>query len=287
MTDYNQLIFEANDADFKETVLERSHQIPVMVDFWAEWCAACLMLGPILEKMVDQYAGRIALAKVDLDHNQNLASQFSIRSIPAVKIFYEGKIIKEFLGAIPSDQVQTIIDEILPDEKKPRIEEANADLAGGRWEDAEKIYREILQDVPHHPDAGLGMGVIAFHQGRFNDAEEFLKTVTSETPGYEKVPPMMARIYFEKLPAPDLNEITATLKLTPEDPRALYSLAIIYARGGEYEMALETLLRVLRIDKEYEEGTARSIYLKIIEIIGRNSPEGKRYQRDLSMVLFS
>lgn len=287
MTDTGDSIFDANEADFAETVVERSRTLPVMVDFWAAWCQPCLILGPVLEELVREFRGRIALAKVDVDSNQSLADRYGIQGIPAVKIFSGGEIVGEFVGALPPDQVRKMIDQILPDEEAPRIEKANGYLAGGRWKDAEKIYRKILEKDPRHASASLGMGIIAYHQGRFNDAEKFLTIVSSETPGYEKVPPMLARIYFEKIPAPDLDQITATLKENPEDPRALFSLAIAYARGGEYERAMETLLQVLRIDKEFDEGSARDAYIKIIEIIGRSSPEGKKYERELSMLLFS
>jgi putative thioredoxin len=287
MIDTKTNIFAANEADFTRTVLERSRSLPVLVDFWAEWCAPCRMLGPILEELVEEYGGRIALAKVDVDSNQSLAVQYGIEGIPAVKIFLGGEIVGEFVGALPPEQVREKIEAILPDEKAPLIKEANGYLAGGRWEDAEKIYRKILEEDSTQSPANLGMGMISYHQGRFSDAEKYLNSVSSDTPGYEKVAPMLARIYFEKSQAPDLNEITAALKENPDDCRALFSLAIVYARGGEYERGLDTLLQVLKINKDFEEGSAREVYLKIIEIIGRATPVGKKYERELSMLLFS
>ena len=287
MTDSSNIIFEASEADFSETVVERSRTIPVVVDFWAEWCAPCRMLGPILEEMVQEYGGKIALAKVDVDSNQSLAGRYGIQGIPAVKIFSGGEIVGEFVGALPPDQIREKIEAILPDEKSRLIEEANHFLAGGRWEDAEKIYSRILALDSGQPSANLGMGMIAYHQGRFDEAEGYLKQVSSDTPGYEEVPPMLARIYFEKHQTPDLNEITSTLKDNPDDCSALFSLAILYAKGGEYERALDTLLQVMKIERDFEDGAAREAYLKIIEIIGRLSSEGKKYERELSMLLFS
>ena len=287
MTNTADSIFAANEANFEETVVERSRTLPVLVDFWAAWCQPCLILGPVLEELVREFGGRIALAKVDVDSNQSLAARYGIQGIPAVKIFSGGEIVGEFVGALPPDQVRKIIDQILPDEEAPLIEEANRCLAGGRWEEAEKIYSKIIEEDPGQPSANLGMGMIAYHQGRFDEAEKYLSLVSSDTPGYEKVGPMLSRIYFEKHQGPDLNEITAALKDDPDDCRALFSLAIIYAKGGEYERSLDTLLQVLKIKRDFEEGAARETYLKIIEIIGRSSPEGKKYERELSMLLFS
>jgi len=287
MTNIREGIFDADESNFAETVVDRSREVPVLVDFWADWCQPCRMLGPILEGLVQEYEGRIALAKVDVDSNQSLAMQYGIQSIPAVKIFFGGEVVDEFVGALPPDQVREKIEAILPDEKAPLIQEANSYLAGGRWEEAKKIYKKILEEDSTQSAANLGMGMIAYHQGRFSDAENFLNSVADETPGYEKVPPMLSRIYFEKLPAPDLNEITLALKDDPRNCRALMTLAIVYSKGGEYERALDTLLQVLKIEKDFGEGAAREAYLKIIEIIGRASPEGKKYERELSMILFS
>ena len=287
MTDTEKLIFDVMEADFDKTVLERSRTLPVLVDFWAEWCAPCRMLGPVLEELVGEYGGRIALAKVDVDSNQSLAGQYGIQSIPAVKIFFGGDVVSEFVGALPPDQIREKIEAILPDEKSPLIEEANHYMSGGRWEEAEKIYSKILEEDSAQPSANLGMGMIAYHQGRFDEAKKYLSSVTDETPGYDKAIPMLARIYFEKYEVSDLNKITATLKDSPNDCRALFSLAIIYAKGGEYERALDMLIQVLKVKKDWDEGAAREAYLKIIEILGRSSPEGKKYERELSMLLFS
>ncbi len=168
-----------------------------------------------------------------------------------------------------------------------RIEEANRLLAAGRWEKAEEIYHAIREENPGHPGAALGLGLIAYHQGRYPEADELLAAVTEQTPGYDQVPPLRARLYFQKEPPPDLTAVTAALKANPEDPEAIFALALAYGRGGEYLRALDTLLEVLKIDKDYKGGEARDACLNLLEIIGRNSPDGKRYERRLAMILFS
>lgn len=287
MNDKSNLIFAATEADFSRTVLDRSRDIPVIVDFWAEWCAPCRMLGPVLEEAVSREGGRIALAKVDVDADPNLAVRYAVQSIPAVKIFSGGEVIREFVGALPPEEIRRLLAEVLPDPEADRIGEANRLLDAGRWEEAERIYLSIREREPGQPAAALGLGLIAYHQGRYPAADEYLSAVTADTPGYEQVPPLRGRIYFQKEPPPDMAAITSALQANPSDPGALFSLALAYGRGGEYLRALDSLLQVLKIDKNFGEGTAREAYLKLLEIIGRKSPDGKRYERELSMVLFS
>ncbi len=101
---------EVNDADFEEKVIEKSKTIPVAVDFWAEWCAPCMMLGPVLEKLAKEYNGKFILAKVDLQKNKQKAEEFEVRSIPNVKMFKNGKVVDEFIGAVSEEQVKEWLD---------------------------------------------------------------------------------------------------------------------------------------------------------------------------------
>ena len=287
MTEEKKLVLEVNEENFPELVLAKSKDIPVMVDFWAEWCAPCKMLTPVLEEVARKYKGKILLAKLDVDQNPSLTAQFGIQSIPAVKIFSGGKVVSEFIGARPREEVEKIIGNILPDERDPEIEEANRFLSGGRWEEAAGIYKKVVKEDPENSAAHLGLGMIAFHQARWKDAENHLTKVERDTPGFDTVPAMLARIYFEKTTHVDLDEISKKLKENPQDPQALYSLALAYARGGEYERALDALLQVIEIDRNFKDGAARDAYLKILDILGRGSEVGKTYTRKLSMLLFS
>ncbi len=283
----DNFIFDATTADFEQSVIARSHRTPVMIDFWAEWCAPCRMLGPVLEAAVREAGGRVALARVNVESEPALAERYAIQSIPAVKIFAEGQVVREFVGALPAGEIRRILAEILPDPSGGRLEEAHRLLGSGRWEEAEEIYQDIRRQDPDHPGAALGLGIIAYHQGRYPEAEELLAGVTPQTPGYEQVPPLRARIYFQKGAPPDMGAITSVLKENPSDPEALFSLALAYGRGGEYLRALDTLLEVLKIRKDFREEAAREAYLKLLEIIGRKSLDGRKYEQELAMVLFS
>ncbi len=287
MNDKTNLIFDVTGADFAETVIARSQQIPVLVDFWAQWCAPCRTLGPVLEAAVIREKGRIVLARVDVDAENGLAAEYGIQSIPTVKIFSGGKVVEEFSGALPAEEIDRLLFEFLPDPAEGRIGEANRSLDAGRWEEAERIYQSIRDGEPSHPGAALGLGLIAYHQGRYREADELLSEVTPQTPGYDQVAPLRGRIYFQTEAPPDMAAITAALEADPADPGALYDLALAYGRGGEYLRALDTLIEVLSVKKDYGDGKAREAYLRLLAILGRKSADGKLYERKLSMLLFS
>jgi putative thioredoxin len=131
---------DANESDFEDKVIQRSHEVPVVVDFWAEWCGPCRSLGPILEREVAALGGKVELVKIDTDQNQRLAQRFQIRGIPAVKAFRNGKVVDEFVGAIPPDAVRAFLRSLSPSEEElasqKKLEEALARLKAGTLDEA-------------------------------------------------------------------------------------------------------------------------------------------------------
>src|SRR3954468_22399707 len=139
---------DIDTTTFEAQVLEASRQVPVLVDFWAPWCAPCRALGPILEKLEREYAGRFRLAKVNSDEQAEIAQAFGVRSIPDVVAFRDGKPVAHFLGALPESQVRAFIDKLLPSPFEASIAAAEQAIAEGRPDDAEKL----LADVPYNID---------------------------------------------------------------------------------------------------------------------------------------
>jgi putative thioredoxin len=160
------VIFEATEATFEQDVVERSKEIPVVVDFWAEWCGPCRMLTPVLEKSVTERAGRIELAKVDTDANQGLASAFGIQGIPAVKAFKDGRVVDEFTGVQPPAEVERFLDALLPSE-------ADALVAEG----GEAQLRRALELEPGRADAAVALARLLAERGETADALDILGNV--------------------------------------------------------------------------------------------------------------
>jgi putative thioredoxin len=166
-------IFDADEADFEARVVERSREVPVVVDFWADWCAPCKALTPALETAATARAGKVELAKVDVDSNQQLAARFGIRGIPAVKAFRNGEVASEFTGALPPPQVESFFDALVPSE-------ADELVARGAAEGDEEELRRALELDPAHAQAKRDLGRLLLRQGKLEEALEVLDSAGAD-----------------------------------------------------------------------------------------------------------
>ena len=190
-TDAPQVIHDVGEADFAERVLERSRTIPVVVDFWAEWCGPCRQLTPALERAADARAGRVELAKVDVDANPMLARQFGIQGIPAVKAFRDGRIAREFTGALPPAEVERFFDSLLPSE---------ADELAGSGD--EQSLRRALELDPHHGEARVALARLLLRRG---DAQEALDLTREAGAGNFEADGLAARAELQLADADGLD----------------------------------------------------------------------------------
>jgi len=251
------LIKDVNEADFMTEVVERSRELPVVVDFWAEWCGPCRQLGPALEAAVDKRAGKVELAKVDVDSNQSLSASFGIQGIPAVKAFRDGQVVAEFTGAIPPAQIELWLDTLVP---SPADELA---AAGG-----EDSLRKALELDPGHRAAAAELGKLLLARGDSGEALELLE-------------PLQGDFYADGLVA------RARLAADPEaDADGRLAEAWAGWDDGDYERALEALQDALMAAEDPDRrDLIRQAMVGIFAELGADHELAREHRRRLAAAL--
>ncbi|HSF85531.1 MAG TPA: thioredoxin [Acidimicrobiia bacterium] len=277
----HELISDISAAEFPQAVLQRSHEVPVVVDFWAEWCGPCKVLGPILEDLTIESDGEFELAKVDVDANPELSQQFGVQGIPTVVAFRDGAVAGRFTGALPEPQVRTWLEGIMPDEMDRMVDQARDVALGGDLLQAEQIYRMVLEQRSDHHEAGTGLAGLLLARG---DSEEALIVLgrLAPTPDVERLQ-AAARLSASRVD--DVASLEAAVTADAGDDGARLSLAKALAARSEFEPALDHMLTVVTGKGEGAD-EARKAMLDIFELLGDAHPLTGPYRRRLASALF-
>lgn len=274
---------DVSEATFAREVLERSKDVPVVVDFWAPWCGPCRTLGPTLEKVAEEGKGRWVLVKINTDENQALAQQYGIQGIPAVKAFKDGKVVAEFVGAVPEAQVRSFVAGIVPDVGSLRAKEAAVALAAGDTERARSLFDQALGADAAQPDALIFEARAAAASGNAEAARVLLARVRPGDRGSRAN--AIARVQF-LLDAPSLESARAAIAAAPSDPAARYGLGLALAASGDDAEALEIFLGLVKRDRTWGEDAGRKAMLRVFDAVGARNPLADEYRRRLSMELY-
>ena len=263
--------------DFQTDVIERSRSIPVLVDFWAEWCGPCKILGPVLERLAGQADGQWALAKLDTDKHPAIAARYGIRSIPNVKLFVDGEVVNEFVGALPERTVEEWLKNAVPSKYRAQLEGARQLLLEDRAGEAREILRPIVAAEPENHQAAALLAQALFG----SDPEEALRTVE---------PIGLGSDYYEMADA--IRTLDGALTRIndsppPDDPvKDSYVRALAAARAGDFQAALDGLIEVVRKNRFYDDDGARKTCIAIFKLLGEDHPTTKRSRPLLSNALY-
>ncbi|MCU7930712.1 MAG: thioredoxin [Candidatus Thiodiazotropha sp. (ex Codakia rugifera)] len=273
-------IFEVTVENFQQVVLENSMNCPVLVDFWAEWCNPCKTLMPLLAKLADDYRGQFILAKVNTEEQQQLATHFQIRSIPSVKLFHNGEVVDEFMGALPEAEVRQFLNKHIPRESDALIDQADALLLQGDVESAGVLLKQVSDSDPENPRIRLSYARYMATLGKLEEAEKLLQALPDEEKNKPEVLSMLARIQFDRATAdnPPAEVLEARLKDNPADSEALHQLASHKIMENDYEHALELLLTLLQKDRSYGDNAAQREMLRIFDMLEGQGELVKRYR---------
>ncbi|MFW5713281.1 MAG: tetratricopeptide repeat protein [Brevefilum sp.] len=271
-------IIHVDESDFQYEVVQYSAHVPVLVDFWAEWCVPCRVLGPKLESLAREGEGSFRLAKVNVDENARLAKRFKIRNIPAVKAFVDGNVAAEFSGVLGDEGLQDFVRRLAPAPEDLEYAKGQNLMELGDYAEAEDAFREFLSMRPSHPGALLGLIRALLLQGEGEEALVLLRNfpASSEYSTAQLLKPV-ARAFSD----------FRGDNVQSDDPlEAAFKNGVRLARRGNILAAMDGFLDILRKDRNFRKGEVKEVFVGLLALIGDEHPEARQYRQDLSAALF-
>ena len=288
-----ELIKDATEATFMQDVIEASREVPVIVDFWATWCGPCRTLGPALEAAVTAAKGKVRMVKVDVDQNQMIAAQLRIQSIPTVYAFWQGQPVDGFQGAIPASEIKKFIDKLSAlagdGGLAEALEAAEQMLAEGAVTDAAETFAAILGEEPENAGAYGGMVRCYLALGELDQAEAMLAAAPAAIAKAKEIEAARAQLELARQAAnagPE-QELRAAVEANPQDRQARFDLALALHAAGKVEEAVDVLLDLFRLDREWNEGAAKAQLLTIFDALKPTDPIVQKGRRRLSSMIFA
>jgi putative thioredoxin len=280
-------VIEVGDADFEADVLQRSEQVPVVADFWAEWCGPCRQLGPLLEKAAADRKGKFVLAKVNVDEAQQLAAYFRIESIPAVLAFKGSQAVNGFVGLVSEPELKQFLDDLAgPAADDPLVKAAALEEKDPAK--AEKLYRGAIAADEKNDPARLGLARVLVASDRDDEALKVLETIPDAGEFGAEAVKLRRTVEMRKnaATAGDEGGLKKKIAAEPNNAQLRLELGNVLATKGQYEPALESLLKAAEIDQELGRGPVRELMVKVFEIVGVRSELADRYRDRLRALLY-
>ena len=279
--------FETGTDTFERDVLKASTSVPVLVDFWAPWCAPCRALKPILEKLAGEYQGRFLLAKVNSDEHPQLSAQFGVRGIPNVKAFVDGKLADEFTGALPEAGVRAFIDRLIPTPGEKLRRSARTLVAQGDFDEAERHLRSALELEPANHGARLDLVELLLAKNSQAEADAMFAPIPERERDEraERLYSVLA-LWKRSQQLPALEELEAKLAANPDDLPSRLALGERLLADKRYEPALAALLEVVRRDRGALRTSARKLMVEVFRLAEDQPGLVSEYRKLLAGALY-
>ena len=292
----DNIIIDSDIASFNKDVIEASKKTPVLVDFWADWCAPCKQLTPILESAVKSYKGEIKLVKIDTEKNQELSQQLQIQSLPTVYAFYEGKPIDGFSGAMPENEIKEFINKVISatggnkqEELKKLIEDAEKLYTDKNFEGALDAFSNLLSEEANNALIISGYGKCLVKLDRTDEVAELLESLEESILNDKNITSLIAlnKLAKNNKSAGSPEEFLSDVNANPNNHELRFKLAEAFLADEKKEEAIEQLLYIVKKDRKWEEDKARKKIIELIEAFGEDDPLTPSIRLKLSSILFA
>ncbi|HEY5995278.1 MAG TPA: co-chaperone YbbN [Gallionellaceae bacterium] len=279
---------DVSKTDFEQKVVAASHQHPVVIDFWAPWCAPCKALKPVLEKLAAEYGGKFLLAKVNSDENPELAARYGVRGIPAVKAMVDGQIVNEFTGALPESAVREWLDRIIPSPAEELRRAAQDLAAAGDLDGALGKLTEASSLEPGNEWVRVGAAEILFAKGEAEEAQHLLDTIKDhEILKDARVLQLMAQVRLTGMQHEGESEVelAAAIAKDENDLESRLKLANVLVAAGRAAEGMDQLLEIVQRDRKFRDDIGRKTLLDVFNLLGGQGELVSTYRRKLSTLL--
>ncbi|MEK7991921.1 MAG: thioredoxin [Thiotrichaceae bacterium] len=274
-------------TNFQQQVVERSAQVPVLIDFWAEWCAPCQSLMPMLIALAEEYQGQFVLAKINIDEQQELAQHFGIRSVPTLKLFRYGEEVEEVAGAQPESVFRSIIDKYRErPADKIRLDAAHAKQSGD-YTQAINLLTQAIEAEPDYFILQFDLANVYLENNQISEAQAILNSLPANIQTDLEGVALQSQLNLLQViaDAPSLEELQHLVANNDKDFQALHQLAVREVVAGEYEAAMEHFLTLMKRNRKFADDAGRKGLLSVFSILGNQNSLVARYRSKMSSLL--
>jgi putative thioredoxin len=280
-------IVNIDESNAARLLIDESHNRPVVVDFWADWCEPCKVLMPILEKIATEYQGAFLLAKVNADEQQMIAQQFGVRSLPTVMVVQDGQPVDGFAGAQPEAQVRQMLAKYLPKPWDGLLRMAREAIAAGDFSGALTPLRQAWEDSGRLHEITIDYAQALIECLRLDEAEAVLGGVrlADQDAAWEQLQAQL-EIKREAAKSPEIEALEQRLAADPDDLDVRHQLAVQFTNAGQFKEGMEHFITILRRDLNHGDGATKKLLLDTLASLGKGDPLAAEYQRKLYSLLY-